>query len=236
MGQLLALAVLIVLQRFLLERTAVARLGLAHSLRDRRDLRRHRALPASQHAGNRILRPGRGNTRPAARGSLRALMQHPREVATVVGLTMGGTLAFYTYTTYAQKFLANTAGFSKADATLISAVSLLVFMLLQPVVGALSDRTGRRPVLIAFGVLGTVLTIPIMHGIAGAQTPLAGIRLGDVGSGDRHRLHRHQRGGEGRTLPRTHTRTGRGPALCADGFAVRRHRRVPGAVAEEHRP
>ncbi len=93
-------------------------------------------------------------------------------MATVVGLTMGGTLAFYTYTTYAQKFLANTAGFSKADATLISAVSLLVFMLLQPVVGALSDLTGRRPVLIAFGVLGTLLTVPIMHGIAGAATPL----------------------------------------------------------------
>jgi MHS family alpha-ketoglutarate permease-like MFS transporter len=90
---------------------------------------------------------------------------------TVVGLTMGGTLAFYTYTTYAQKFLANTSGFSKADATLISAISLLAFMLLQPVVGALSDRTGRRPVLIAFGTLGTLLTVPIMYGIAGANTP-----------------------------------------------------------------
>jgi len=107
------------------------------------------------------------------RSSLRVLMEHPREVATVIGLTMGGTLAFYTYTTYTQKFLANTAGFSKADATLISAVSLLVFMLLQPVVGALSDRTGRRPVLIAFGVLGTLFTVPIMSGIAQAGTPMA---------------------------------------------------------------
>src|SRR5205807_2865877 len=32
--------------------------------------------------------------------SLRALMRHPREVMLVVGLTAGGTAAFYTYTTY----------------------------------------------------------------------------------------------------------------------------------------
>jgi len=104
------------------------------------------------------------------RGSLSALMQHPREVLTVIGLTMGGTLSFYTFTTYPQKFLVNTGGFSKADATLISAASLFVFMLLQPVVGALSDRTGRRPILIAFGVLGTLFTYTILSGIAGSRT------------------------------------------------------------------
>jgi MHS family alpha-ketoglutarate permease-like MFS transporter len=104
------------------------------------------------------------------RGSLRVLLQYPREVLTVIGLTMGGTLAFYTFTTYPQKFLVNTGGFSKADATLVSAASLFVFMLLQPLVGALSDRTGRRPVLIAFGVLGTLFTYAILSGIAAAAT------------------------------------------------------------------
>jgi len=47
-----------------------------------------------------------------------------------------------------------------------------VYMLMQPLVGALSDRIGRRPLLIAFGVLGTVLTVPVMHLIQGAQTPM----------------------------------------------------------------
>ena len=85
---------------------------------------------------------------------------------TVIGLTMGGTLAFYTYTTYMQKFLVNSAGFDKADATLVlNASTLFVFMLLQPLVGALSDRIGRRPVLIAFGVLGTLLTVPILSAL-----------------------------------------------------------------------
>jgi MHS family alpha-ketoglutarate permease-like MFS transporter len=95
-------------------------------------------------------------------------VRHPRETLTVIGLTAGGTLAFYTFTIYAQKFLANTAGFSKEQATLVSAAALGVMMLIQPLIGALSDRIGRRPVLIAFGVFGTLLTWPILATLARA--------------------------------------------------------------------
>ncbi|MBS0234420.1 MAG: MFS transporter [Proteobacteria bacterium] len=105
-------------------------------------------------------------------GSLRALFQHPREVAIVIGLTLGGTLAFYTYTTYMQKFLVNTSGFSKDTATVISAAALLVYMLMQPLVGALSDVVGRRPVLIAFGVLGTLCTVPLLMVLQTTRDPL----------------------------------------------------------------
>ncbi len=42
----------------------------------------------------------------------------------VVGLTLGGTVAFYTYTTYMQKFLVNTVGMSKSESTLVSAAAL----------------------------------------------------------------------------------------------------------------
>ena len=110
-------------------------------------------------------------------GSLSALMKYPKEVAIVVGLTMGGTVAFYTFTTYMQKFLVNTSGFPKDTATLISASALFIYMLLQPVVGAISDRTGRRPVLIAFGVLGTLCTVPILTALQGTRDPLAAFAL-----------------------------------------------------------
>lgn len=101
---------------------------------------------------------------------MRMLWDHPKELATVVGLTMGGTLAFYTYTTYMQKYLVNTVGMSIGDSTAISAATLFLFMLLQPVIGALSDKIGRRPILIAFGVLGTLFTVPILSTLHTVQT------------------------------------------------------------------
>ncbi len=93
---------------------------------------------------------------------LRGLMRHPREVAIVIGLTLGGTVAFYTYTTYMQKFLVNSVGLTKETSTILAASTLFLYMCLQPVVGAFSDVVGRRPVLMTFGILGTLLTVPIL--------------------------------------------------------------------------
>src|SRR4029453_1758833 len=75
---------------------------------------------------------------------------HPKEAVLVMALTAGGTLAFYAYTTYMQKFLVNTSGFTADVATRITAAALFLFMLLQPLVGAISDRIGRKPVMISF--------------------------------------------------------------------------------------
>jgi MHS family alpha-ketoglutarate permease-like MFS transporter len=86
-------------------------------------------------------------------------------------------VAFYTFTTYAQKFLVNTAGFSKAAATQVSAITLLLFMLVQPAIGYLSDRIGRRPVLIAFGVLGTIGTVPLLGALGAARSEQQAILL-----------------------------------------------------------
>src|SRR5215831_1726062 len=98
------------------------------------------------------------------------MAQHPRELGIVVGLTMGGTIGFYTFSTYAQKFLVNTSGFSKDAASQIAAASLVVFMLLQPIMGWISDLVGRRPLLIAFGVIGALTTVPVMTAIGSTKS------------------------------------------------------------------
>jgi MHS family alpha-ketoglutarate permease-like MFS transporter len=106
-------------------------------------------------------------------GGVRFLMKHPREVAIVAGMTMGGTVAFYTYSAYMQKFMVNTVGMTKEWSTVISGTTLFIFVLLQPLVGALSDRIGRKPVLITFGVLGTFGNIPLLTQISKTQEPFA---------------------------------------------------------------
>jgi MHS family alpha-ketoglutarate permease-like MFS transporter len=114
----------------------------------------------------------------APRSSGMALLrQHPREALLVVALTAGGTLAFYAYTTYMQKFLVDTSGFSNASASRITAGALFVFMLLQPAVGALSDRIGRKPVMIAFGVGGLLFTYPIFRALEQVRDPFAAFAL-----------------------------------------------------------
>ncbi|MES2755642.1 MAG: MFS transporter [Pseudomonadota bacterium] len=97
--------------------------------------------------------------------------EHPREALTVVFLTAGGTLAFYAYSIYMQKFLVNTSGFDRSTAAWISAGSLTCFMLLQPLVGALSDRIGRKPLMVGFGMLGTVATYPAFVALEGVRDP-----------------------------------------------------------------
>ncbi|GBG95561.1 major facilitator superfamily transporter [Ligilactobacillus salitolerans] len=112
-----------------------------------------------------------------ARGSLKALMKYPTQVMTVIGLTFGGTIAFYTYTTYMQKYMINTLGLPSRTVTAINFLALLLFMLVQPLFGAVSDRIGRKALLYWFGILGTILTVPIFLGLQYFSSPVSSFLL-----------------------------------------------------------
>ncbi len=105
-------------------------------------------------------------------GFMQLIRHHPKETMTVMLLTAGGTLAFYAYSIYMQKFLVNTSGFSRQVASQINAATLFVFMLLQPLAGALSDRVGRKPLMVGFGVAGVICTYPIFTLLEGTRDPL----------------------------------------------------------------
>jgi MHS family alpha-ketoglutarate permease-like MFS transporter len=117
------------------------------------------------------------SSRPRRESSLKALTRYPREVLIVVGLTMGGTTAFYTYTTYMQKFLKLSVGLTDNQTTLVTAGSLVFALALQPVYGAMSDRIGRKPVLIWFGVSGTLFTIPLLLALQSTRSALVAFLL-----------------------------------------------------------
>ena len=105
-------------------------------------------------------------------GLIQLFTKHPKETLTVMLLTAGGTLAFYAYSIYMQKFLVNTSGFSREVASQINAVTLFIFMLLQPVAGGLSDRIGRKPLMVAFGIAGVLFTYPIFSTLEKTRDPM----------------------------------------------------------------
>ncbi|NJC04731.1 MHS family alpha-ketoglutarate permease-like MFS transporter [Sphingomonas kaistensis] len=110
-------------------------------------------------------------------GALALFRHHPREAMTVMLLTAGGTLAFYAYSIYMQKFLVNTSGFSRETASQINGATLFIFMLLQPLAGALSDRIGRKPLLIGFGLAGMLCTYPLFSKLETTRDPLTAFLL-----------------------------------------------------------
>jgi MHS family alpha-ketoglutarate permease-like MFS transporter len=131
-----------------------------------------RGLDETSSYENAAAEPGR------RRSSLVTLFRdHPREVFLVIGITAGGTASFYAYTVYMQKFLVNTSGFSRATASQIMTIALLVMLVIQPLAGRLSDITGRRAVMIVFGICGTLLTYPIFSTLAGTGSAGAAFAL-----------------------------------------------------------
>ncbi|MFE0041866.1 MFS transporter [Streptomyces albireticuli] len=121
------------------------------------------------------IRQGAQETREPARGTdterpavFEALRRHPRESLLICGITAGGTLAYYTWTTYLPTYAQVNAGFDKGDALIASTLSLAFFALLQPLGGLLSDKVGRRPLLIGFALGFAILAVPLLHSITSA--------------------------------------------------------------------
>ncbi|WP_027996961.1 MFS family transporter [Simplicispira psychrophila] len=172
-GQLLAVLVVVVLQQWLSEAemkawgwripfvigalTAVVALFLRRTLKETSTAETR----ASQEAG-----------------SVAGLLRNHRAVfLTVLGYTAGGSLIFYTFTTYMQKYLVNSAGMSIKTASYVMTACLFLYMCMQPLFGALSDRIGRRTSMMLFGSLGALATVPIFTVLQHVQSPYAAFAL-----------------------------------------------------------
>ncbi|CAI1706466.1 Alpha-ketoglutarate permease [Serratia grimesii] len=110
-------------------------------------------------------------------GSLKGLWKNRKAFLMVLGFTAGGSLSFYTFTTYMQKYLVNTSGMDAKLASGIMTAALFIYMLLQPLVGALSDKIGRRSSMLIFASFATLLTVPILLTLKNVTNPYAAFGL-----------------------------------------------------------
>ncbi|MCY1397657.1 Alpha-ketoglutarate permease [compost metagenome] len=166
-GQLLAVLVVVILQQFLSEDElrawgwrvpfVIGAIAAVISLFLRRSLEE---TTSAEERSNKEA------------GSLAGLFRHHKAAfITVLGYTAGGSLIFYTFTTYMQKYLVNTAGMPAKTASYIMTGALFLYMCMQPFFGMLSDRIGRRNSMMLFGALGTVFTVPIMMTLKTTTSP-----------------------------------------------------------------
>lgn len=183
MGQLVALALMLVLQRLALTPTqledwgwripfaiggalAVFALYLRRGIAETDAFERADTVAATQAS------------RESERGSVLALLiRHRMQTLWTIGISIGGTVAFYTFTIYLQKYMVNTTGFSRVTATTITTVALVIYMCFQPLYGLLSDVVGRRPVMLIFGLGGTFCTVPLMHALGSTHSVWAAFAL-----------------------------------------------------------
>ncbi|AMK29649.1 MULTISPECIES: MFS family transporter [Pseudomonas] len=166
-GQLLAVLVVVILQQLLSEEElraygwripfVVGAIAALISLMLRRSLKETSSAETRQDK---------------EAGTIRGLFRnHAAAFITVLGYTAGGSLIFYTFTTYMQKYLVNTAGMNAKSASFVMTGALFLFMILQPVFGMLSDRIGRRNSMLLFGALGTLFTVPLLMALKTVSSP-----------------------------------------------------------------
>ena len=166
-GQLLAVLVVVILQQLLTEDELRAWGGripfVVGAIAALISLMLRRSLHETSSAETR-------NDKDA--GSIGGLFRnHAAAFITVLGYTAGGSLIFYTFTTYMQKYLVNTAGMTAKNASYVMTGALFLFMVLQPFFGMLSDRIGRRNSMLLFGALGTLFTVPLLMALKTVTSP-----------------------------------------------------------------
>jgi MHS family alpha-ketoglutarate permease-like MFS transporter len=115
--------------------------------------------------------------KPREAGSLKELARYPGSMVRVIILSAAGNLCFFTFTTYMQKFLVNTSGLATPLVNTVMACAIGIFLLLQPPIGALSDKIGRRTCLLIFCGIMTVAAYPLLSALSTVKSGIPAFAL-----------------------------------------------------------
>ncbi|MDP9986074.1 MHS family alpha-ketoglutarate permease-like MFS transporter [Arthrobacter oryzae] len=137
---------------------AIGTLGAVAGLFIRRFAEETLAVADADTAGHASAK----TSRPSAFEFMRT---HPKECVLVFAINAAPTLFFYVFSSYLPTYAHITVGFDMKNALFVGLISLTYLAILQPLMGILSDRIGRKPLLLAFGGGFTLLTIPLLNAL-----------------------------------------------------------------------
>lgn len=103
-----------------------------------------------------------GAPRRSTRDLVRELGKNKGNLARILGLTTGATVVYYTWAVGVSGFAISARGVDATSGLWATVVSNIVFMVTLPLWGVLSDRFGRKPVFIVYGVAFLLLSFPLM--------------------------------------------------------------------------
>jgi MFS family permease len=99
---------------------------------------------------------------PTSAEIYRSLLLHWRILLTGVAMVLMTTVSFYTITAYTPTFGKSILKLSQSDALLVTLCVGISNLIWLPLMGALSDRVGRRPLLLSFAGIAVLTAYPAM--------------------------------------------------------------------------
>lgn len=150
-------------------RSELPRLGLAYSVLYRSAVRDYRALPApcagrdsgvQQHV-DKLEQGDREGLQDGPKVSFKEIAtKYWRSLLTCIGLVIATNVTYYMLLTYMPSYLSHNLHYSEDHGVLIIIAIMIGMLFVQPVMGLLSDRFGRRPFVLLGSVALFVLAIP----------------------------------------------------------------------------
>ena len=97
------------------------------------------------------------------------LLHHRAGIARSFAISALGSITYYVGITYVPAFITATGTLSEAQSLQLSTVAAVAVILVTPLTGALSDRLGRKPVLVFLAGCSAILPVVMFHAIAGSS-------------------------------------------------------------------